>query len=382
MEAPTPQNLDINIIEKDLKEIQFLKEGFFTKLDNEIYIINIGILRKLLVIKVLNKNNMKKSYMSYFSFKQLNDISKSFRYFDDINEIISFIETKGKKNEISLKKKLENIIIEFKISSPNGKEENIILELKENELSNKEIISLLLQKVDSLEKEVEILKEKVTNCEKIISQNKTQFDTLFKEIDLLKGRRKETIENKNNKIFFDSQISNINEIDFIIDYLKETSLFKNKVIRFNLLYRGTRDGDNTALVHKKCCGLKNIIIFMKSEQGNRYGGFSNIGWETREEGHYKYPIDNNAFLFSLNNKKIFEAINGKSSMCWIDDEYGLCFTSSLAFYNNFLTKKNISIHSEVTSYFKDCIISDFNSGINECKLSDLEIYQIQDFFNI
>ena len=88
--------------------------------------------------------------MSCFSFEQLIDISKSFRYFDDINDIISFIETKCKKNEISLKKKLENIIIEFKISSPNGKEEKIILELKENELSNKEIISLLLQKVDSL----------------------------------------------------------------------------------------------------------------------------------------------------------------------------------------------------------------------------------------
>ena len=44
---------------------------------------------------------------------------------------------------------------------------------------------------------------------------------------------------------------------------------------------------------------------MTSEQGNRYGGYSNIGWEARPKGKWEYPIDDNAFLFSLNNKKIF-----------------------------------------------------------------------------
>ena len=68
---------------------------------------------------------------------------------------------------------------------------------------------------------------------------------------------------------------------------------------------------------------------MKGEQGNRYGGFSNIGWESRD-GKSEYPIDDNAFLFSIDNKKIFKAIKGKNKICWINsDEFGLCFSTCM-----------------------------------------------------
>ena len=100
----------------------------------------------------------------------------------------------------------------------------------------------------------------------------------------------------------DSKITNSNEIKFIIDYLKETENFKNTNFRLNLLYRGTRDGDRTEDVHKKCDGLKNIIVFMKTEQGNSYGMYSHIGWETREK--CENQNDDKAFLFSLNKTKI------------------------------------------------------------------------------
>ena len=44
------------------------------------------------------------------------------RYFDEIKDIISFIEGKGRKNELFLSKEQDNILIGFKISSPNGNE--------------------------------------------------------------------------------------------------------------------------------------------------------------------------------------------------------------------------------------------------------------------
>ena len=179
-------------------------------------------------------------------------------------------------------------------------------------------------------------------------------------------------------MLFDSEITNINEIDFIINYLKETSLFKDKNFKFDLLYRGTRDGDNTIGSHRKCCGLKNIILFMKSEQGNIYGGFTHIGWETRKAEKWEYPIDNKAFLFSLNKKKVFKAIKGKNKMCWVSsDSYGLSFYESLMFYNKFFKVESINIGDKTPLIFKDCKISDFNSGIKKCKLIELEVYQIK-----
>lgn len=116
---------------------------------------------------------------------------------------------------------------------------------------------------------------------------------------------------------------------------------------------------------------------MKSEQGNRYGGYSNIGWESREIGILEYPIDDNAFLFSIDNQKIFEAIKGKNKICWINsDVFGLCFYSSLIFYNNFLTKENGNLSYALCLNFKNCNKNDFNSGLEKCKFLELEVFHI------
>ena len=185
-------------------------------------------------------------------------------------------------------------------------------------------------------------------------------------------------EEKSN--FIDSEITNEKEIDFIVQFLKKSPVIKNKNIKFDLLYRGTRDGDNTVNLHKKCCVYKNVIIFMKSEEGKKYGGFTNIGWETRDIGKWEYPIDDNAFLFSLDNKKIFRAKKGKNKMCWINsDQYGLSFYGTLMFYNHFITAKNTHFGSDLEQNFMDCHISDFNSGKLSCKFSELEVFKINEF---
>ena len=301
MDAPTPTFTTPSKI--DINNVNFSKEEFKVKLNEEIHNIMVGYLKEYLVIKVYNKSHLNNNYISFYTYKDLKHISKSMRYFDDINDIISFIEGKGKKNELFLKKEEDSIFIEFKISSPNGKEENVSLKLNLEELNDKEIINNLVNKVNFLEKQVETLNNELI-------KNKKDIEILFKEIKVLK-------ENKNEKITnnIDSKIVNYKEIQFIVNYLRQTSLFQNKKINFDLLYRGTRDGDNTINLHNKCDEYKNVIIFMKSEQGRRFGGYSNIGWESRERNKLEYPIDDNAFLFSIDNKKIFEAIEGKNRIC-------------------------------------------------------------------
>ena len=116
---------------------------------------------------------------------------------------------------------------------------------------------------------------------------------------------------------------------------------------------------------------------MRSEQGKNYGGFSNIGWEERPKEKWEYPIDDNAFLFSVESKKIFNAKRGKNQICWGNsDEYGLCFCGSLVFHNKFLTKVNFNIYKMISLYIENCSIDEFNSGKEICKLSELEVFQI------
>ena len=190
------------------------------------------------------------------------------RYFDDINDIVSFIENKGKQNEILIKKEQNDLFVNFKVASPNGKEEDILLKLNPKEINDKELTSILLKKVDNLEKEIKILKERINTSDNIISKNKVDISNLFSEIELLKKKINKNDEIEDNFII-DSKIVNEKDINFIINYLKESPIIKNKNFKFELLYRGTRDGDDTINLHKKCCGNKNVIIFMKSEEGKK-----------------------------------------------------------------------------------------------------------------
>ena len=237
----------------------------------------------------------------------------------------------------------------------------------------------MLKKVSALEEEIKTLKERGKASDNIILEYKNNFTKLFSEIELLKiqSNKKEREEKYN---IIDSEITNEKDIDFIVQFLKKSPVIKNKNIKFDLLYRGTRDGDNTVNLHKKCCGYKNVIIFMKSEEGKKYGGFTNIGWETRDKGKWEYPIDDNAFLFSIDNKKIFKAEKGKNKMCWVNsNEYGLCFYRALGFYNNFMTVEKETLINDVEQNFIDCHISDFNSGKQSCKFSELEVFKINEY---
>ena len=371
-EAPTPQ-MDNETYIKDM--------SFPFKLDNIIYTVKIGKMKEYLVINLTNESNINIHYTSYFTLDELKNISKSLRYYDNIKDIISFMEEKMKTNEVFLKKENSIISIEFKILSPNGKIENISLELKPQEKSDKEIISILVKKVGDLETKVQNLESKINQYEdilNILSKNKKNISSLFADNNIMKNKV-DKIEDKIETKIIDSNITNINDIDFIINRLKQSPIIYKKNFKFKLLYRGTRDGDDTNKLFKMCEKKQNIIIFMKSEQGSIFGGFSNIGWEERPKGKHEHPIDDNSFLFSLDNKKIFNAKKGKSKICWVNgDEYGLMFFGTLGFFNQFLKKisPGFPMDYDFSSTFENCSIKYFNSGRFPFKFSELEVFQI------
>ena len=80
--------------------------------------------------------------------------------------------------------------------------------------------------------------------------------------------------------------------------------FKFSTIK--LLYRGSKDGDEANKCHKLCDNKNNILIIIKSDRGNIFGGYSKIGFKTSNEA--QYLIDNNCFLFSYDLKKYFHQL--------------------------------------------------------------------------
>ena len=85
----------------------------------------------------------------------------------------------------------------------------------------------------------------------------------------------------------------------------------NKKIKgIKKLYQATIDGGEASNFHSKCDNIPNTLTIIKSKGNRRFGGFTSEIWESK----IIFKNDKNAFLFSLDKKKIY---NYKNDNCAI-----------------------------------------------------------------
>ena len=112
--------------------------------------------------------------------------------------------------------------------------------------------------------------------------------------------------------------------------------------KFELLYRGTKDGPSSNIFHDKCDDQGPTLCLYKNEKGNIFGGYSSISWK-RNDGTCS---DSKSFIFTLTN--IFEIeptkFSSKSSNnVHHKSDYGPSFgehDSDISIYSNFLEKES------------------------------------------
>ena len=393
MEAAEPIHLETP---KLYSKIDFY-EKIMVNNEKDNYKIQLGIIDDNLLIKVESEKSKNiYYYQQCFSINELQNISMVFSMYKTLKEIIAFL--KDLKYEIE--EKNENLVIKFNIFMPNGKNKLIEIELKKCMRDTNFIINYLLEKIKSLEvniknSEEDYKIEKIKNeseirgLKEIISKNQSEIKNLkennlniknenkklWEEIDRLK--KYHAIPNqKENKISnFDSKIiESKDSISFILDYIKQN----DKTFNFNnikLLFRGSRDGERTKTCHELCDNKQNVLIIMKSETGYIFGGYSKVGFKVNN--NFDYKIDNNCFLFSLNLNKIYPVIKDKKVICHIEETKGLCFYSSLSFYDYFMSKKQNKFMSDIHKYFINFEnIYEINGGERLFKCNELEVFQL------
>ena len=347
------------------------------------YKIQLGIKENDLLIKVESEKTKRiYYYQQCFTITELQNISMVFSMYKTVKEIIAFL--KDLKYEIE--EKNENLVIKFYVFMPNGKNKLIEFELKKCLLETNNIINYLLEKIKSMETNIKNLEENY-KTEKL--KHESEINYLKENISILKENNMNYVnENKklweeinklkeNNKInSFDSKIiESKDNIKFIIDYIKQNDK-KFNLNNIKLLFRGSRDGERTKTCHELCDNKQNVLIIMKSETGYIFGGYSKVGFKTSRIP--QYIIDNNCFLFSLNLKKIYPVIKDKNIICHGKETSGLCFFSSLMFYDNFMSQKNWpNINSDIKLYFNG-FENDYemNGGQEYCKFNELEVFQL------
>ena len=356
-------------------ELIFKKNEIFNiQIKNQKFKLNISYNEKIIFFKIEEENNSfpKKEFSLYQSLNELIGIDKYFRQFDNLDEVFDTFKflISNKNLTITHSENLMKIIIKYL-----NKEIFINILYKEKDVKS-EINSLITYSAS--------LNKKIIELENIIKDNKIEFENKLKNI-------KENLKNQilNNKKEFEKKIE---ELTIIVNNLKnekKKDFFKNSCIvnsdendlifswfnkvpkDYKLLLDSRIDDDSIATFMKKCENFTPIIIFIKTSEDIRFGGFCSINWP--KSG---WKRDEKSFIFSLSRKEIYKvndpeyAIGNTSSIiCFGCDKGG---SWDLLLYDNYL-KKGGETWKHIYPIPEN---KQLNNGNNKFKVSNVEVYQL------
>ena len=297
-----------------------------------------------------------------------------------------------------MKLKIQKIFTNFK-NALNQREDKLLLEVDSifnNQYCNENTIKdyeKLPNKVKVLLEKSKLINDEWNDNNKLNSLINMCFDleNNIKEINLINDNvnKYKLIQNKTIDFFINNEISNIiieniksfGKIDItsglintIIESEDEANefskfLFKDKNMKFKLLYQATRDGDKVSDIINEIKGFSPTLFLIYTKKGVKCGGYTKALWKV--DSNYYY--DDSAFLFIFNNKKIINIKNPNESI-YCQKYDCLCFgnykNSDFYIRNQFLNYK-IFEDSEKLSYNSK---SYDVQGENEAEINELEIY--------
>ena len=103
------------------------------------------------------------------------------------------------------------------------------------------------------------------------------------------------------------------DVDLLIKWIKSDDI-KISEVYFELCYDAKKNGDDKKNFHKYCDNVGPSLLIIKTESNYIFGGFTKENWELVKDNEYRYGEDNNAFLFSLNNRDRIKVKNSKRSI--------------------------------------------------------------------
>ena len=235
-------------------------------------------------------------YSNTFSLEALVKLSRGFKICEDINEAYDIIEQIFENKKSTIKYLNENeLLLIIKVDLPGGKIQEVNLTLNKKEMNKNLLIEELILKVNQLEEENKNLKKDINEMKEKLNR----FEKYFAE----------EIEEKKffEKIGFESKIiKNKDEIKFITNRLVNNDENLRKKIKYNLIYRATRDGDTSTNFHNKVDNKNSLLSIIETNKGLKFGVFTEQPYKKTENS----IKDNKVFIYSLNLKKIYNSKEG------------------------------------------------------------------------
>ena len=184
----------------------------------------------------------------------------------------------------------------------------------------------------------------------------------------------------------------LSKLNFYLDnYFEDSLILKNKddsekllelmskrikINKAELLYRATRDGHTFKNVVDKLKDKSNLIFIYLSGNERIFGNYLKTKLDNLGNENDKYYKDENAFVFSLNNNKIYKILKPELAIRFRGD-YPI-LTGNNSNYNGFYFSGDIIYDKKLLNEPK---IYDFEKNEYELtngknKFNELEIYEI------
>ena len=335
-------------------------------LDSITYEIKVTKDKNNLLIEVMNKSELENSiYLFDNSFSNIIKLDKYFMLFENIEEI--------KNNIVDILKSSENYAIKIEnekelklILKPiiGTKIKNIEFSLTKKEIKSDNLINILIDKINSLEKENQILKDKLN-----------EFQDLFKEEIQIKRDKKKFFEETKDILIGENiaTIQKTQDFELIKNGINEQiSEFKNKKLKLCLLYKASINGFTSYDFHKYCDGKGPTVSIIKTGDNYVFGGFLNVSW-SNYGGENK---DDKSFLFNLNLNKTYK--NNGGCACNFNKEKGPYFGYAINIYHDFSGEMHCVRTSGDMKWSWKNVEKDYelNLGKENFLIKEIEVFQV------
>ena len=246
-------------------------------------------------------------------------------------------------------------------------------------------IDLLKKKLDELRalhmrkrvSDTEMLKRKIEDLEKINMEYAKEISYLrnsvpgssMKDSSLLAlGTTKVMSENKLEKeeCVKGEIIHDMKELELITKKINK----QNKKLTINLLYKATVDSDKASAFHEKCDDAKSTIVFVETDDGKRFGGYTSCSWS----GDCIEKEDQDAFVLSLDKMKTYDNIPGEEAIgCY--PKFGPIFLGcQIRIYDDAFTKGGTTYEKGLNySTEEDYELTDGKRNFN---VKEIEVYEV------
>ena len=267
------------------------------------------------------------------------------------------------------------VLLIIKVDLPGGKVQEVNLTLYKKEMNKDLLIDELIVKVNKLEEENKTLKKDMNDIKErlnLFESKQKLFEKYFAEEIQIKKIYEEFKE-----IGMDSKIIDKKEdLQFIYNRLVNNDKnLRQKKIKYNLLYRATRDGDSSTSFHKRVDNKKSLLSIIKNNRGMKFGFYMEQPFKNTR----KWEKDNKSFIYSLNLKKIYNVKEGADSFY---DDIGYIIdlnNNQISISNYFLSNNNsrTCTKSDAEKSFygfeKDY---ELNNGERQFTVQEMETFQI------